>query len=464
MSVELICVIVLGLMFVIGTWRDINMGLLGFVAAAGVGGLVLGQAPEEFLAGFPVDLFLTLVGLTYLFGFAQNNGVIEVIVHWCVRLVGGRTALMPWTFFLLTAVLIALGALFAVAIVAPLALSFARRERINQFMVGLLVVHGALAGAFSPISVYGIFINDYLTKNGLTPAPLTLFVAPFVFNLVFALVVYAVLHKRRGLRAETDDHLGAPRPDSPDASPEPGSGSASAGPAAEPEAAEPEAAVHVGPATASASTEHTAKHPPVRLAPRQVPTLLGLIAMALSVLIFGWDVGLVTITISIVLTAINPTAGKAAMTKVAWPVVILICGVLTYIGVLQSAGTVEWVSAGISAIGIPLLAALLLFYLAGLVSALASSLAIIGVVIALAVPLLESGDIAVGGFVAALAIASTIVDISPFSTNGAMLLANVDPSIRDGYYRQMIAYAGLMCLIGPGLAWLIAAVPTWMGG
>ncbi|GAA0036112.1 MULTISPECIES: SLC13 family permease [Brevibacterium] len=459
MSIELICVIVLGLMFVIGTWRDINMGLLGFVAAAGVGGLVLGQAPEEFLAGFPVDLFLTLVGLTYLFGFAQNNGVIEVIVHWCVRLVGGRTALMPWIFFLLTAILIALGALFAVAIVAPLALSFARRERINQFMVGLLVVHGALAGAFSPISVYGIFINDYLTKNGLTPAPLTLFVAPFVFNFVFALVVYAVLHKRPGLRAEADDHLVAPRPDSPDASPEAGSGFASGE-----TGADPEAAVHVGPATASASTEHTAKHPPVRLAPRQVPTLLGLIAMALSVLIFGWDVGLVTITISIVLTAINPTAGKAAMTKVAWPVVILICGVLTYIGVLQSAGTVEWVSAGISAIGIPLLAALLLFYLAGLVSALASSLAIIGVVIALAVPLLESGDIAVGGFVAALAIASTIVDISPFSTNGAMLLANVDPAIRDRYYRQMIAYAGLMCLIGPGLAWLIAAVPTWMGG
>lgn len=180
MSAELICVIVLGLMFVIGTWRDINMGLLGFIAAAGVGGLVLHQAPEEFLAGFPVDLFLTLVGLTYLFGFAQNNGAIEVIVRWCVKLVGGRIGLMPWIFFALTAILISLGALFAVAIIAPLALSFARRHGINQFMVGLLVVHGALAGAFSPISVYGIFINDYLTKNDLIPTPLTLFLAPFV--------------------------------------------------------------------------------------------------------------------------------------------------------------------------------------------------------------------------------------------------------------------------------------------
>lgn len=463
MSVELVCVIVLGLMFIIGTWRDINMGLLGFIAAAGVGGLLLDQAPEEFLAGFPVDLFLTLVGLTYLFGFAQNNGVIEVIVNWCVRLVGGRTAVMPWIFFLLTAVLIALGALFAVAIIAPLALDFARRQRMNQLMVGLLVVHGALAGAFSPISVYGIFINDYLAKNGLTPAPLTLFLAPFAFNTVFALVVYLALRHRPGLRADADGALsdadealsdadGALADGHRASQSRPTPTGASGG-----EPAEGGAALPVS-TTSARATERT-----VRLTPRQVPTLIGLIAMTLAVLLFGWDVGLVTITISIVLAAINPTAGKAAMTKVSWPVVILICGVLTYIGVLQAAGTVEWVSTGIAAIGIPLLAALLLFYLAGLVSALASSLAIIGVVIALAVPLLDSGDIHVGGFVAALAIASTIVDISPFSTNGAMLLANVDSSIRDRYYRQMIGYAGLMCLIGPGLAWLIAAVPTWLG-
>jgi Na+/H+ antiporter NhaD/arsenite permease-like protein len=416
MSAELICVIVLGLMFVIGTWRDLNMGLLGFIAAAGVGGLVLHQPPEEFLAGFPVDLFLTLVGLTYLFGFAQNNGVIEVIVHWCVRLVGGRVSLMPWIFFALTAVLIALGALFAVAIIAPLALTFARRHRINQFMTGLLVVHGALAGAFSPISVYGIFINDYLEKNGLNPTPVSLFLAPLLFNFVFALVVYVVLRRRPGLRAEND-------------------------------------------AQAAAAAEDESN---IRLSRSQIPTLIGLIAMAVSVIAFGWDVGFVTITIAIILAVISPDAGKAAMSRVSWSVVILITGVLTYIAVLQDAGTVEWVSAGISSIGIPLLAALLLFYMSGLISALASSLAIIGVVIALAVPFLESGDVHVGGFVAALAIAATIVDISPFSTNGAMLLANVDASIRDRYYRQMIGYAGLMCLIGPGLAWVVAAVPTWL--
>lgn len=419
MGLEFVSIIVLAVMFLIGTWRDVNMGLIGFVAAFALGTVGLGLSAKEALAGFPVDLFITLLGLTYLFGFAQNNGAIDVLVHWCVKLVRGNVALAPWIFFFLTAGLISFGALFAVAIIAPLALQFARRNGLNTFMTGLLVVHGALAGAFSPISVYGIFINDFLVKNGFESSPLLLFVAPFVFNLVFAAVVWLVMHKRPG--------------------PLPAEGAAS----------------DLPDAPGDQATE--------KLTGFQILTLIGLAVMAVAVIGFGANIGIVSISVAIVLATIDPKAGRAALSKVSWSVVVLITGVLTYIYVLEKAGTVAWVSGGIMALGVPLLAALLLFYVAGLVSALASSLGIIGVVIGLAVPFLASGEVHVGGFVAALAIAATIVDISPFSTNGAMLLANVHPSVRDTYYRQMLGYAGLMCAIGPGLAWLIAAVPTWLG-
>ncbi|GAA4285314.1 SLC13 family permease [Brevibacterium daeguense] len=416
MTPEIISIVLLILMFVIATWRDVNMGFLGFIAAVALGAGVLGFDLDESLAGFPVDLFVTLVGLTYLFGFAQDNGAIDVIVRWAMRLVRGRLAIAPWIFFFLTAVLIALGALFAVAIVAPLALTFARRNGLNQFLTGLLVVHGALAGAFSPLSVYGVFISDYLNQSGFENDPLSLFLAPFLFNLVFATVTFLVMRRRPGPRAAGD-----------------------------------------------ADIEFTAEGPQ-RLTGFQTLTLVVLAAMAVSVIVVGWDIGIVSISLAVVLAFVNPAAGKAAMSRVSWSVVILISGVLTYIHVLQEAGTVDWVSQGISAIGVPLLAALLLFYMSGLVSALASSLGIIGVVMALAGPFLASGDVHVAGFVAALAIAATIVDISPFSTNGAMLLANVHSSVRDDYYRGMLAYAGVMCAVGPGAAWLIAAVPTWAAG
>ena len=422
MTLEVVSIVILAVMFIIGTWREVNMGLLGFIAAAGLGILGLGLDLDESLAGFPVDLFLTLLGLTYLFGFAQNNGAIDVLVHWCVKLVRGRVAAAPWIFFFLTAGLIAFGALFAVAIIAPLALRFARKNGLNTFMTGLLVVHGALAGAFSPISVYGVFINDYLTKNGFESTPFILFIAPFLFNLVFALVDWLVMRNRPGPVAAGDRDIA-----------DPSSGS-------------------------SASSVAVA----TKLTSFQLVTLIGLAVMAVSVIGFGWDIGIVTITIGVVLATLSPKDGKAALAKVSWPIVVLITGVLSYIHILEEAGTVSWVSDAIMGLGVPMLAALLLFYLAGFVSALASSLGIIGVVIGLAGPFLASGDVHVAGFVAALAISATIVDISPFSTNGAMLLANVDSSVREAYYRRMLVYAGLMCAIGPGLAWLVLAIPTWL--
>ena len=428
MSVKLISIIILALMFVTATWRDLNMGVLGFVAAFVLGAFFLQLDIDSVWKGFPVDLFVALVGLTYLFGFAQNHGAIEVLVTWSMRLVRGNVALAPWIFFVITVVLISFGALFAVAIVTPLALSFARRHRINQFMVGLLVVHGALAGAFSPFSVYGVFINGFLSKQGFEPAPLSLFAAPLVFNLLFAIVVYLVLRNR-------------------------------------PEAdmvAWPNGSVG-GTILPSGSGAVATREPVQRLTVYQIATLVALAVMVVLVIGFNLNIGVVSMALAAVLAIIRPAEGVAALARVSWSVVVLIAGVLTYIAVLQQAGTVEWVSNGISAVSIPLVAALLLFYMAGFVSALASSLGIIGVVIALAVPFLQSGDVNVAGFVAALAISATIVDISPFSTNGAMLLANVDANIRDWYYKRMLGYAGLMCLIGPGLAWFVAAVPTWLG-
>ena len=425
MSVELISIVILAIMFVIATWRDVNMGVLGFVAAFMLGTFFLHLEISEIWKGFPVDLFVALVGLTYLFGFAHNNGAIEVLVTWSLRLVRGNLALAPWIFFTIAVVVMAIGAVFSIGIVTPLALSFARRHYINQFMMGLLVVHGALAGAFSPISVYGVFINGFLSNRGLAPTPFLLFIAPLLFNLVFAIVVYLVLRHRPDahMMATSDDALG----------------------------------------TAAPASGSDAPAGAQRLTAYQIATLIALAMMVVLVIGFNLNIGVVSMGLAAVLAILRPSEGAAALGRVSWSVVVLIAGVLTYIAVLQRAGTVEWVSNGISTVSIPLAAALLLFYFSGFVSALASSLGVISVVIALAVPFLQSGDVHVAGFVAALAISATIVDISPFSTGGAMLLANVRADIRDWYYKRMLAYAGLMCLIGPGLAWFVAAVPTWVG-
>ena len=50
MSAEVISVLALVLMFVVATWRDVNMGVLGFVLAALVGAGALGLVAYEGFA------------------------------------------------------------------------------------------------------------------------------------------------------------------------------------------------------------------------------------------------------------------------------------------------------------------------------------------------------------------------------------------------------------------------------
>ena len=86
----------------------------------------------------------------------------------------------------------------------------------------------------------------------------------------------------------------------------------------------------------------------------------------------------------------------------------------------------------------------------------------LGAIIPLAVPFLLQGHIGAVGMIAALAISSTVVDVSPFSTNGALVVANAPPEERESVYRRFLIYSILVVLAGPPLAWLMLVVPGWM--
>ena len=97
-----------------------------------------------------------------------------------------------------------------------------------------------------------------------------------------------------------------------------------------------------------------------------------------------------------------------------------------------------------------------------MVSAFASSTALLPVIIPIAVPLIADGGINAGLFVAALAVSSTIVDVSPFSTNGALMLANKPDTIEEPvYYKQILYYAVIVTLVGPLLVWAALVLPGW---
>lgn len=445
MSPEIVTILALVAIFAIATFLPINMGALAFVAAFLVGTLSVGLTTDDILAGFPAELVVTLIGVTYLFAIAQNNGTVDLLVRGAVRLVGGYVAALPWIMFAVTALLTAIGALSpaAVAIVAPIALGFAGRYGINPLLMGMMVIHGAQGGGFSPISVYGVTVNGIVDQEGLPGNELAVFLGSLFFNLAIALVLFLVLGGRQLLGRKVPVAVPATA-EHADATVVSGHG------------APPGPAVGGGSGSGDAVDGEPAR--PQKVTLDQVLTLVGLVAVAVLALVFDLDIGFVSITVATVLALFAAARHKGAVSQISWSTVLLIAGVLTFVFVLQEAGTIDYVGEAVIGLGIPLLIALLLCYIGGVVSAFASSTAIIGVAIALAVPFLQSGQIGAVGVVVALSVASTIVDVSPFSTNGALVLANAQDVDRDRFYKQILAYAGIVVAVGPLLAWLVFVV------
>ncbi|WP_432080752.1 SLC13 family permease [Streptomyces sp. WAC 04229] len=455
MSPELVSILVLVVVFVIATTRSVNMGALAFAAAFGVGTLVADLDADGIFAGFPGDLFVVLVGVTYLFAIARANGTTDWLVHAAVRLVRGRVALIPWVMFALTGALTAIGAVSpaAVAIVAPIALSFATRYAISPLLMGTMVVHGAQAGGFSPISIYGSIVNGIVEREDLPGSEVGLFLASLIANLLIAAVLFAVLGGRKLWARGSVPVDGATGPAEATgagaAGGTGGGGEKSTGPAGT-----APTAVAVRPDQDTGGTGGA-----TRLTPARIATLVALVALVVAVLGFDLDAGLTAVSLAVVLSTAWPDDSRRAVGEIAWSTVLLICGVLTYIGVLEEMGTITWAGEGVGGIGVPLLAAVLLCYIGAIVSAFASSVGIMGALIPLAVPFLAQGEIGAVGMVAALAVSATVVDVSPFSTNGALVLAAAPDVDRDRFFRQLMVYGGIVVAAVPALAWLVLVVP-----
>ncbi len=437
MSLELFSIILLLFMFVAAAIKPINLGIMGIVAAFLLGTLGGGLSVDEIFEGFPGDLFVLLTGVTLLFAIAQSNGTTNLIVRGGLRLIGGNVGLMPWVMFAIATAFTTVGAVTpaAVAIVAPIALKFADRHNISPFLMGILVVQGANAGAFSPINPFAVIANGVLQSRDLPASPGLLFFYCFTFNLLLAVVVYVAFG---GLRL-----LGTSRA------------------AGAPAAATGFASGIVPPAGAAYEPMEDDPDDPDEdggLTWYRAVTLFGILALALLTMLIDLDVGFGSITIALILLAISPAEQEGAFSRMPWGAVLLVTGIVTYVSVLESIGTFDYVEGAIAAVGSPALAALAASYVGGVISAFASTTAMLGAIIPLAAPILQDPAVPALGVVAAIALASSVVDTSPFSTNGALLLANVQNVDRRVFFRWLLYWGILITALVPLVAWLLFVV------
>jgi len=451
MTMQIISIVGLVLIVLLATLRSVNMGAIAFLGVFLLGSLVFDVSDDDIFAGFPGDLFIVLVGVTLLFAIAKSNGTVDWLVYMGVRAVGGRIALIPWVMFVVTAVLTSVGAVVpgAVAIMAPIGLSFAARHRINPLLMGLLIINGASAGGFSPIGVFGVITNGVVEHEHLASNPGLLWVGSFLFNAVLSVVVFVLFGGRELLRRRVEpsgqDVPGDAEPE------EPAGGTGSSGPVSD-----------GGPVATKTQSPTQVEQRDAILNPQRIVTLAGLVILVVGALGFDIDVGLLAVSIATVICVLFPKDCKANFAEIAWPTVLLICGVVTYVNVMKTIGTIDMLGDSVAKIGVPLLAAFVICLIGAAVSAFASTTGILGALIPLAVPFLLGGEVGAVGLIIALAISSSVVDSSPFSTSGALVVASSGPDVRDRVFRGLMIWGLSMIIVAPVFSWAIFVAPGWL--
>lgn len=456
MSLSIIAFLVLVAAFAIGSFTKINAGLLATVAAFGVGTLLAGMSIKDVIGQFPAGLFFILVGATLLFAIVRINGTIDLLAYWAERLAGDRKILVPILMFLLTAALASAGAFTpaAIAIVAPVGLALGMRFGISTLAMGLVIVQGANAGAFSPVNPFGVLANKMLDGSGASDGSFKLYAYCFVFNAILAAIAYVLVQaimKRRAAKA--DAH---PAADETDAAKHDGGAAAPAGSSA-PVPSGPGTAVLTAPAHASVAAGTTARTGPERVAatPMRILTLVGIGALLVLTTVLGMDVGVASLIIATVLIVLDSGVQKPAVESMPWSAIILVTGIVTYVGMLEEMGALKELEAGIAGLGNSSLAALITSYVVAIVSAFASTTGTLGVISPVVVPIAMDPLLTPIGVVTAIAISSSVVDVSPMSTSGALLMASAQPKDERMFFRALLVWAIAMIAVVPLLVWFV---------
>lgn len=415
---QVFSLVLLAAAFALAIWRHINVGLVTIPA-----GLILTMVArlpvDTYFKHFPGSLVILIIGVTYLFGHVQRNGAIDRLIGLTERATGRRDWLLPWIMFAVAAVLSGIGALPAagLAIVVPVAIRTAQLRDINLMLMGIVTISGGLAGGFSPISVWGQLVETLTAKAHRSVSPMGLFSIEFFLNLLVAVIVFVIFGgiglMRRKITRESESSTGP------------------------------------------ASSEHGG-----RFTPYQIWSLVGLVVFVGVVLVFPVDVGLTAFFVALILQFAFRPAEREIIRDLPWSVVLVITGVLLYVGLLDQLGTFSVIAHHLRGINnLPLTILALGFFGSLFASFESSAVAVLGIVIPVAIQVTQ-GTTATMLLLILCAVSWAIVTVnsSPYHLSGGLVLASSPESAQPRLFQRLLVWSLSAAVIVPLIGWVIPMI------
>ena len=409
--------------FAIASFRNIHLGVLMLPAAVAVGvWLAVGLSVGTILGGFPVNILVLIAGVNFLFGIASSNGTVDLLIRKLVSAVGDRRGWLPYVFFLITTGVASMGSAQAGYVVIPLAMAAARRSAIDPMVMAIALNSGMSTGGFAPTSLFGIVTVSTAHKAGIELNPLVLLGIAALASLILLIAATFIFPSSKVI---------------------------------------PMAA----PSAAAVASEPTSA--PGRFASHQIVTLGCILILTLSVVggfsmnlmvtgtVEAPDIGVIALGLGAALALMYPVSGAEGVKRIDWGTIFMVGGIVTFVGVLQKMGAVNMLGEAAMTLGSPYAAAFVIFVIAGLVSAFASTTGILAALVPMAVPLALSGGVSGWALMSLMGVCAAIVDASPFSTSGALIVAAGAEEERPRLKSFLTRWGLSMVIVGPVVAVIV---------
>ena len=400
-------------------FKDANVGILGIAAGLIVGLGFAGMKLGEVYKGWPIGLFMILVGVTFMFSAAQVNGTMDKLSARCVRLAGGNVMLIPVIYFLLVTFITTIGPgnIAGTALLAPVGMAIAGRIGINPMIMTMLIVGAANGAAFSPFAPTGLISNGIIAKI----APQIGIPADMLDGLGWKIhwyseilqgivnwggfFIFGGLAWMRHARSAEGFDINEIAP-----VPEPFTG-------------------------------------------KQWYTLASIAVLVLSVIFLKLNVGMVAFLIGATYILFNIADDTESVKKMPWGVIVMVCGMSVLIEVMDQAGGLNALVNIIGVVSNETTITGVVGFIAGLISAYSSSSGVVMPMFLNMVPglLAEVGATSVDAAVALISsinIGAHLVDTSPLSTLGALCIANAVTEDKAKLFRNLLIWGVSMSVVG----------------
>jgi di/tricarboxylate transporter len=427
MNLAVISVAALVFVIILSCFTKLNVGVLSIAMAWLIGVYLGGFKVDQIAAGFPVQLFLTLVGITLLFTQAQLNGTLDKVAHRAVRCCRGNTFVIPIMFFFLAAGLASIGPgnIATAALIAPMAMTVGGRVGVPAFLMAIMVGNGANAGALSPFAPTGIIVSGLMTKIGLPGLEWQSYWTNLVAHAVVAFGGYMLFGGLRLLMARKDS-TGEER-----------YAVAAVG-----------ASVPLSPPPAGCESETLNRDNWI--------TLAAIFLLMASVILFKVNVGMGAFAAAGILAFIRAADHANAIQKIPWNVIVMVCGVTVLIAVLEKTQGLALFTDLLARMATRESVTAAIAFITGLVSVYSSTS---GVVLPAFLPTVPGLASHLGANPVSIALAINVgghlVDVSPLSTIGALCIASAPLGVdARKLFNSMLAWGMSMTVVGAALCYM----------